>query len=140
MMKSIERLGTDTAIAILMEAAELQASVIARELKEKLTDYDSLELGEEVYRVFMGDAGAEVKIYKRDMESVTFIVNRCPFFEAFLDIGVDCSIFSKSICGNLALPSIQAVLNQFNSNLKIETLINRESIEDYCLERVYIDK
>jgi hypothetical protein len=140
MMKIIECLGTDTAIAILMEAAELQASVIARELKEKVTGFDSLELGEEVYQIFMGDAGAEVKIFKRDMESVTFIVNRCPFFEAFLDIGVDCSMFSKGICGNLALPSIQAVLNQFNSNLKIETLINRESIEDYCLERIYIDK
>jgi len=139
-MKVIEQLGTDKALELLEDASKRQGVITAREMKRKLPDgLSTLDTGAEVYRRFMMDAGAEIKIHKRDETSVTFIIERCPFFEAFLDVGVDCGMFLNGLCSNLTLPSIQATLNEFDPDLRVETVLTRESAEEFCLERVYLD-
>jgi hypothetical protein len=100
----------------------------------------NLEIGAEVYRRFMSDAGTEISVHQQDEKSVTFVINRCPFFEAFLDVGVDCGIFLNGLCTHLTLPSIQATLTQFDSKLKVEPVLTREAAEDLCLARVYISE
>lgn len=139
-MKVIEILGTDPAIELLTHAAERQGQIIFRELKKKLpkNSLKSLDIGVEVYQTFMKDTGAEINQYKRDEKSVTFLINRCPFFEVFLDIGVDCGAFLNGLCSNFTLPSIQAILKQFDERLKIEPILTRETAEDFCLERIFI--
>ena len=90
-MKTIERLGTEPALGILEEAAEEQGVLIADELRRTLPEgLTPLETGAEVYRRFMADAGSEVSVHKKDGASVTFLIRRCPFYEAFLDVGVAC--------------------------------------------------
>ena len=138
-MKVIEQLGTDKALELLEEASKRQGIIIAREMRRKLPkDLSSLQIGAEVYRRFMEDAGAEIKVHKQDEHSVTFLINRCPFFEAFLDVGVDCGMFLNGLCTHLTLPSIQATLNEFDQKLRVEPVLTRESAEEFCLERVYI--
>ncbi len=88
----------------------------------------------------MKDAGADVRIHKRDEKSITFVVSRCPFHEAFLDVGVDCGIFLGGLCTNLTLPAIQASLRQFDPKLNVESVVARRSAEEVCLERVYISR
>ncbi len=135
----IKDLGTQPSLDKLMEAAAKQGIIIAAEMKKQLpSGLTTLETGVEVYRRFMADAGAEVTIHKRDSESVTFVVNRCPFHEAFLEVGVDCGIFLKGLCSSLTLPAIQATLNQFDTRLRVENVVARASAEEMCLERVYL--
>lgn len=138
-MKVIEILGTDKALEILEEASKRQGVLIAREMRRKLPkDLTTLEIGAEVYKRFMEDAGTEIRVHKQDEKSVTFLLNRCPFFEAFLDVGVDCGMFLNGLCTHLTLPSIQATLNEFDPRLRVEAVLTRESAEEYCLERVYL--
>lgn len=138
-MKVIELLGTDKALEILEEASKRQGVLIAREMRRKLPkDLTTLEIGAEVYKRFMEDAGTEIRVHKQDEKSVTFLINRCPFFEAFLDVGVDCGMFLNGLCTHLTLPSIQATLNEFDPRLRVEAVLTRESAEEYCLERVYL--
>jgi hypothetical protein len=138
-MKTIEILGTDPALDLLMKAAESQGAIIAKEIKSNLpNNLDPLEIGAQVYKTFMSDASSEITEYKKDNESVTFLIKRCPFYEAFLEVGVDCGIFLSGICSNLTLPAIQSTLRHFDETLKVEPVITRETAEDYCLERVYI--
>jgi hypothetical protein len=138
-MKVIEILGTDKALELMEEASKHQGIIIAREMRRKLPKgLSTLEIGAEVYRRFMVDAGTEIKVHKQDETSVTFLLNRCPFFEAFLDVGVDCGMFLNGLCTNLTLPSIQETLNEFDTRLRVEAVLTRESAEEYCLERVYL--
>jgi hypothetical protein len=138
-MEVIELLGTDKAIELLEKASKRQGSIVAREIKRKLPNNLSIiEIGSEVYRRFMEDAGSEIKVHKQDENSVTFIIERCPFFEAFLDVGVDCGMFLNGLCTYLTLPSIEATLNVFDSRLRVEPVLTRESAEEYCLERVFL--
>lgn len=138
-MKTIEIIGTDPAIDLLMKAAESLGAIIANELKKNLPDdLNRLEIGAKVYRTFMTDASSEITEYKRDEESVTFIIKRCPFYEAFLEIGIDCGIFLNGLCSNLTLPAIQATLRHFDESLKVEPVMTRETVDEFCLERVYI--
>lgn len=139
-MKVIEIIGTDPAIEILIQAAERQGEVVSKMFKKKLSvnSMKLLDIGAEVYQTFMRDTGAEINQYKRDEKSVTFLINRCPFYEVFLDVGVDCGVFLNGLCSNLTLPSIQAILKQFDERLKIEPVLTRETIEEFCLERVFI--
>jgi hypothetical protein len=140
-MKVIEILGTDKALELLEEASRRQGVITAREMRRTLPeDMTPLEIGAEVYRRFMADAGAEIKIHKQDEASVTFLINRCPFFEAFLDVGVDCGMFLNGLCTHLTLPSIQATLNEFDPRLKVEADLTRESAEEFCLERVILSE
>jgi len=138
-MNAIEELGSDKALEILEKSSERQGVIIARNMKKSLPEgMTSLEIGAEVYRRFMSDAGAEISVHKQDETSVTFVINRCPFFEAFLDVGVDCGMFLNGLCTHLTLPSIQATLSQFDPRLKVEPVLTREAAEDLCLERVYL--
>lgn len=139
LMEVIEELGTDRGLQMLQTSVEKQANVIEREMRRAIPDgLDVIEMGVWVYRRFMDDAGAEVLVHSRDDNSVTFRVRRCPFYEALLEVGVDCGYFLGGLCKNLTLPSIQAVLTRFNSQLKLEPRLVRESAEEFCLERVYV--
>jgi hypothetical protein len=138
-MNAIEELGSDKALEILEKSSERQGVIIARNMKKTLPEgMTSLEIGAEVYRRFMSDAGTEISVHQQDEKSVTFVINRCPFFEAFLDVGVDCGMFLNGLCTHLTLPSIQATLNQFDPRLKVEPVLTRKAAEDLCLERVYL--
>jgi hypothetical protein len=138
-MKVIEHLGTDIALDLLEEACQRQGVIVANELKQELEGESSnLEIGAKVYEHFMKDAGANIKIHNQDERSVTFLIDRCPFFEAFLDVGVDCGIFLNGLCTHLTLPSIQATLTEFNPQLRVEPILTRESAEEFCLERVFL--
>ena len=138
-MNAIEELGSDKALEILEKSSERQGVIVARNMKKILPEgMTNLEIGAEVYRRFMSDAGTEISVHQQDEKSVTFVINRCPFFEAFLDVGVDCGMFLNGLCTHLTLPSIQATLNQFDPRLKVEPVLTRKAAEDLCLERVYL--
>jgi predicted ArsR family transcriptional regulator len=135
----IKDLGTQPSLEKLMEAADKQGALIEKEMRKQIpVGLTTLETGAEVYLRFMKDAGAEVSVHKRDDVSITFVVRRCPFHEAFLEVGVDCGIFLKGLCGNLTLPAIQATLSQFDPKLRVENVVARQSAEEVCLERVYL--
>jgi hypothetical protein len=135
----IKQLGTQPSLDLLMEAARNQGKIVAKELRPTIpSGLMPLETGAEVYRRFMEDAGAEVAIYARDERGITFIVHRCPFHGAFLDVGVDCGIFLKGLCGNLTLPAIQSTMEEFDKSLRVENILARESAEEFCLERIYL--
>ena len=137
----IKDLGTQPSLDKLMEAAEKQGVLIAKEMRKQIpAGLTPLETGAEVYLRFMKDAGAEVSVHKRDERSVTFVVRRCPFHEAFLEVGVDCGIFLKGLCSNLTLPAIQSTLSQFDQRLRVENVVARQSAEEVCLERVYLSE
>lgn len=140
-MEVIEELDTDKALEFLEKACERQGVLVAREMKRKLPEgMSSLEIGAEVYKRFMTDAGAKITVHKQDQKSVTFVINKCPFFEAFLDVGVDCGMFLDGLCKHLTLPSIQSTLNQFDPKIRIEAVLTREAVEDLCLERVFLSE
>jgi predicted ArsR family transcriptional regulator len=141
MMEVIERHGTDEALELLERAAERQGAMAAREIRRTLPPgLSPLEAGAEAYRRLMEDAGAEITEHRRDDVSVTFAVRRCPFYEAFLDVGVDCGMFLGGLCGNLTLPSMQHTLRHLDPRLRLEAAVTRESAEDICLERVVLDE
>ena len=141
LMEVIEELGTDRGIEMLQTSVEKQASIVAEELKRSIcSNLEPLEVGEAVYKNFMEGAGAEVTIHERDAASVTFVVRRCPFYEAFLEVGVDCGYFLGGLCSNLTLPSVQTILSRFNPRLKLETVVVRESAEELCFERLRLDE
>ena len=136
----IEELGTDRGLEMLQTAVEKQAEVLHGELLRELPEGSSpLEIGDAVYLTFMEEAGAEVVVHERDDSSVTYRVARCPFYEAFLDVGIDCGYFLEGLCGNLTLPAIQAILTRFDERLRVESRLVRESAEEYCIERITLE-
>jgi predicted ArsR family transcriptional regulator len=140
-MQFIERYGTDEALEILEKASKKQGKIIAQEMMREISDStDPLELGAKIYRKFMSEAGAQITEHKRDKKSVTFIVKKCPFYEVFLDVGIDCGMFLNGLCSNLTLPSIQYTLNEFDPQLRIENILTRESAEEICLERIHLEE
>ncbi|HUS78033.1 MAG TPA: hypothetical protein VM050_05165 [Patescibacteria group bacterium] len=137
----VKELGTDPTIEMLEKAIEGQADVIERELRREIpVGTPPLEAGVRVYRAFMEDAGAEVEVHRRDETSITFRVARCPFYEAFLDVGIDCGYFLGGLCTNLTLPAIRATLARFDPRLKLETVVVRETAEELCLEKIHLDE
>jgi len=139
LMEAIEELGTDRALEMLQRAAERQADIIAMELRRGIPRGSGpLDVGLEVHRRFMADAGAEVEVHRRDAASVTVRVRRCPFYEALLDVGVDCGYFLGGLCANLTLPAIQSILTRFDPRLRLEAEMIRQSAEEFCLERIYL--
>ncbi len=141
LMESIEEHGTDHALEMLQRAVEKQADIIAREMRPSMpTGLSPLDLGLEAYMRFMRDIGAEVDVHSRDESSVTVVVRRCPFFEAFLDIEVDCSQFLGGLCTNMTMPAVQATLTRFDQRLRLEPKMVRQTAEDICLERIYLEE
>lgn len=139
LMEAIENFGTDRALKMLQRAVEKQVDIIAGELRRRMpVGLSPLELGLEVHRRFMSDAGAEVEVHSRDETSVTVVVRRCPFYEALLDLDVDCGYFLGGLCTNLTLPAVQATLTRFDPRLRLEAKTIRQSAEDICLERIYL--
>jgi len=140
LMEVIQELGTDRGIEMLQNAAEKQAEVIARSLDGKVVDgMTPIQKGVEIYMDFMEKAGAEVTLRDEDEGMATFWVKRCPFHEALLEVGIDCGYFLGGLCTHLTLPAIQATLERFDPRLKLETVIVRESAEELCLEKVYLE-
>jgi predicted ArsR family transcriptional regulator len=126
LMKVIERHGSDEALELLDQAAERQGALVAREIRRTLPEGMSpLDMGAEAYRRFMEDAGAEITEHRRDENSVTFAVRRCP-------------MFLNGLCGNLTLPSLQHTLRHLDPRLRVESVVTRESAEELCLERVVL--
>lgn len=141
LMEAIEEHGTDHALEMLKRAVKKQADIIAREMRPSMpTGLSPLDLGLEAYMRFMRDIGAEVDVHSRDESSVTVVVRQCPFFEAFLDIEVDCSQFLGSLCTNMTMPAVQATLARFDQRLRLEPKMVRQSKEDICLERIYLEE
>jgi predicted ArsR family transcriptional regulator len=139
LMEVIEELGTDRALEMLQASVEKQAEIIVREFKRKIPEeITPLDKGMAIYRAFMEDAGAEIVVHERAEDSVTFRVQGCPFYEALLDVGVDCGYFLGGLCTHLTLPAIQATLKRFDHRLKLEPRLVRESADEFCLERVYL--
>ncbi len=140
LMEVIEELGTDRSIEMLQTAVERQADIIEKELRNKIPhELPPIKKGITVYRDFMESAGAEVALREEDDYQATFWVKRCPFYEALLDVGIDCGYFLGGLCTHLTLPAIQATLTRFDPRLKLETVIVRESAEELCLERIYLE-
>jgi len=140
LMEIIEELGTDRALEMLQASVEKQAEIIAGELRRKIPEeITPLEKGMAVYSAFMEDAGAEIIIHERTEDSVTYMVKGCPFYEALLDVGVDCGYFLGGLCTNLTLPAIQSTLERFDPRLRVEPRLVRESAEEFCLERVFLE-
>jgi hypothetical protein len=139
LMEVIEELGSDRGLGMLQDAVERQADIVARELRRKVpVGLDQLDLGAWVYERFMGDAGAEVAVHRRDESSVVFRVARCPFYEALFDVGVDCGYLQGGLCANLIHPAIQAILGRFDPRLRLESEVTRQAAEEFCLERIYV--
>jgi predicted ArsR family transcriptional regulator len=140
LIEVIEELGTDRGIEMLQTSIVKQADIIEQELRRRIPDdVEPLEKGVLVYKDFMKEAGSEVEVHAKDAESVTFRVDRCPFYYAFLDVGVDCGYFLGNLCTHLTLPAIQETLRRFDPHLRIETMLVRESAEEMCLERIYME-
>lgn len=138
-MEAMEALGTDRALEMLQRAAEKQADIVAGELRRGLPDdLGPLDLGLEAHRRFMGDAGAAVEVHRRGDASVVVRVGRCPFYEALLDVGVDCGHLLNGLCRNLILPALQAVLRRLDPRLGLEAEMMRRSAEEFCLERIHV--
>jgi hypothetical protein len=95
-----------------------------------------LEVAEKVYCKFMKDVGAEVHSYERGNDSSSFIIYDCPFFDAFLDVGINCGIFLEGLCSNLTLPTVQTALSNYGINVRVEATRCKNSSEDFCIEKV----
>lgn len=141
LMEVIEELGTDRGIEMLQAAVERQAEVIEKELRTKFPpEMPAVKKGIAIYKDFMESAGAEVTLREEDDDQATFWVKRCPFYEALLDVGIDCGYFLGGLCTHITLPAIQATMRRFDPRLRLETKMVRESAEELCLERIYIDE
>jgi len=140
LMEVIEQLGTDRALELLLKAAEKQAEVIERELVGQLKATDPLEKGFEVYSRFMEDLGAKVLAKARSGNNISVRVDRCPIYEAFLDIGLDCGFWMQGLCTNIVLPSIEATLKRFDPTLRLSLEKYRASAEDTCQIKVSLGK
>ncbi|MGD2201075.1 MAG: hypothetical protein PVJ38_05545 [Candidatus Bathyarchaeota archaeon] len=140
LMEIIEDAGTDKGIEMLQSAIEVQADIVHRELVRQIPEGTTpLKIGDTVYRTFMEGAGAEVSVHEREEDSITYMVERCPFNEAFLDIGIDCGYFLQGLCTQLTLPAVQAILSKFDARLEVEARLVRETAEEFCLERVFFE-
>jgi len=139
-MEVIEQLGTDKALELLLKAAEKQAEVIERELAGQIKATDPLEKGLEVYSRFMEDLGAKVSVKARSPDNISVSVDRCPIYEAFLDIGLDCGFWMQGLCTNIVLPSIEAALKRFDPKLRLTLGKHRTSAEDPCLLKISLDR
>ena len=141
LMEVIGEIGTDPALGLINRAVERQADIIAGELKRVMPKgLKVLDLGLEVYRTFMEDVGSEIKVISKNIDSVNVAVGRCPFFEAFLDVEVECGYFVSGLCTNLVLPSVQAVLKRFNSKLRLEATTVRQTAEERCFVSINLEE
>ena len=136
LMEVIEKLGTDRALELLSKAAERQAEIIEKELANQIKAAEPLEKGLQVYSRFMADLGGEVKVQARSADNASIRVGRCPIYEAFLSIGLDCGFWMQGLCTNIVLPSIGATLERFEPKLRLTLEKYRGSAEDSCLLRI----
>ena len=141
LMEVIEELGTDKALVMMQASVEKQADIVANEIRRNIPErLDPIERGIFIYRTLMEEAGAKVQIHEKDEKSVTFAVKHCPFYEAFLDVDINCGYFLGGLCNHLILPAIQETLTRFNPVLKLEPKLVRQAAEELCLERIYINE
>lgn len=140
MMELVEELGSDRALEMLRNAAERQAKIFEEEFrKEGYSSINPIEMGFKAYRAFMEDLGARVDIHERGEISIILRIERCPLFEAMIDVGVDCGYLQGGLCLNLITPAIQEILKRLNPGLKLRTKLNRQSFDEFCLEEIYLE-
>ncbi len=139
MMELVEELGSDRALEILRRTSEREARILEKELEGRPTIPNPLERGLEAYRIYMEGLGAEVETHLLGKASITLRVERCPLYEAMLSVGVDCGHLQGGICKNLVLPTMQEILKRIEPKLRIRTRLTRQSIEEFCLEEIYIE-
>ncbi|MBM3291342.1 hypothetical protein FJY84_01550 [Candidatus Bathyarchaeota archaeon] len=141
LIENIKKNGSQEALTMLDAASDQQGIILAEEYKKILPkDLSPLELGAEAYKLFMTDTGSEVFLHKKNDDDITFRIQKCPFHEIYLNVGIDCGYFLNGLCSNLILPSIKATLNHLNKNLRIEPMLTRETAEDFCLIKIIYDK
>lgn len=122
---------------MLDSASEQQGIMLAEEYKKILPKtLSTLEVGAETYKLFMTETGAEIVLHEKGDDSFTFRIQKCPFHEVYLNIGIDCGYFLNGLCSNLILPSIRSTLKHLNKNLRIEPVLTRETAEDFCLIKI----
>jgi len=137
LIEAIKKFGSQEALAMLDLASEQQGLMLAKEYRKTLPKtLTTLELGAEAYKLFMTDTGAEVLLHKKSEDSFFFRIQKCPFNEVYLDIGIDCGYFLNGLCSNLILPSIRSTLKNLNNNLRIEPVLTRETAEDFCIIKI----
>lgn len=140
LMEVIERLGTDKALELLSRAVKRQAEIIKRELAasvEKVSD--PLDKGLEVYSRFMSELGAWLKVQSRSGGEILIRLGRCPIYEAFLSIGLECGYWMEGLCSNIVLPSIEETLRKFDLGLRLGLKEYRESADEPCLVRLSLE-
>ncbi len=139
MMELVEELGSDRALEMLRKAVERQVGLFEEEFRRETTPcMNPIEMGFKAYRSFMEDLGAEVEVHKRGEASITLRVERCPLYEAMMDAGVECGDLQGGLCTNLILPSIQGILKRLDPALRLRAMLTRRSLEEFCLEDIYL--
>lgn len=140
MMELVEELGSDRALEMLRKAAEKQAKIFEKELSiETSSSMNSIDRGFKAYRTFMEGLGAEVEVHKRGEAFITLRVERCPLYGAMIDAGVECGDLQGGLCANLILPTMQKVLERIDPGLRLRAKLTRQSIDDFCLEEIYLE-
>ncbi len=139
-MKIIDEFGSDIGLRIFNEVIQKQAKIVGDEIKKSMPkNLSLLDSGVKAYFDFMENAGADVQIYDKKDESATFIIKKCPFYDALLNIDVNCGYLQSEICSNLTIPAIESILKTIDRRFKVETKLIRKSFEDICLEKIYLE-
>lgn len=137
LIEAIKKFGSQEALTMLDSASEQQGVMLAEEYKKILPKtLSTLEMGAEAYKLFMMETGADIVLQKKSDDSFTFRIQKCPFHEVYLEVGIDCGYFLNGLCSNLILPSIRSTLKHLNTNLRIEPVLTRETAEDFCLIKI----
>jgi len=139
-MELIEELGSDRALEMLKRAEEKIAVIFEKEFRSlRPSTQEPLKMGIEAYRAFMEESGAEIAIHGMGEASAALRVGRCPFYEALLDVGVDCGYLQGALCSNMILPAIQEILKRIDPRLGLRTRITRQSIDEFCIEEILLE-
>lgn len=137
LMEVIEKIGTDRALDLLYKAVDRQAEITEKELSSYIKrEAGPLERGLEVYSHFMGDLGAKVTTKPQGNSGFSINVARCPIYEAYLSIGLECDVWMRGLCTNMVLPSLQKMMHRFQSDSELSLVKYRLSADEPCLLRL----
>ena len=137
LMEVIETIGTDKALELLSRAADRQADILEKETSSHIHREGSpREKGLEAYKHFMEDIGAQVTATPQPNTETTVKVGRCPIYEAYLSIGLECSTWMQGLCTNIVIPSIEKTIHKFEPRLRLRIVTYRASAEEPCTLRL----
>lgn len=140
-MQVIEKIGTDRALDLLYKAVDSQADIIQKEFSQTVLAKPSpLEKGLEVYTRFMRELGAHVLAVPIGDSEFSLKVERCPIYEAYLSIGLECDVWMHGLCTNIVLPSILKIIERFEPDVRLDLVRYRASLDEPCLLRLGLQK